>query len=86
MRISNSLFDTLKWIALNFVPALEVLVLTLGKIWGLPYYAEIGATIAAIGVFLAAILKVSTVTYLKDKESGIVFEDEDTEIDDSIEE
>lgn len=66
MRISNKTYDTLKWIAVNFIPAFEVLILALGKIWSIPYYTEIGATVAAIGVFLAAILGVSTKAYLND--------------------
>lgn len=63
MRISNETYDGIKWVALNLIPALEVLILTVGKIWELPYYTEIGATIAAIGVFLAAIIGVSSKTY-----------------------
>lgn len=61
--MSNETYDRLKWVALVFIPALEVLILTVGKIWGLPYYSEIGATIAAFGLFLAAILKRSSDDY-----------------------
>ena len=61
--MSNSTYDRLKWVALAFCPALEVLVLTIGKIWSLPYYAEIGATIAAIGLFIAACLGVASKNY-----------------------
>ena len=60
MNMSNKTYDTIKWIALSFIPAMEVLILTVGKIWGLPYYAEIGATVAAGGIFLAAIIKKSS--------------------------
>lgn len=66
MRISNETYDGIKWVALNLIPALEVLILTVGKIWELPYYTEIGATIAAIGVFLAAIIGVSSRNYYED--------------------
>lgn len=66
MRLSDGTYDKLKWIALAFIPALEVLILTVGKIWGLPYYDNIGATVAAIGVFLAAIIGVSSKTYYED--------------------
>lgn len=65
MKLSNELFDMLKWIALNALPALEVLVLTIGKIWGLPYYAEIGASIAAFAVFLSTLLGISSRNYYK---------------------
>ena len=63
MNISNKTYDFLKWFALAFLPALEGLILTVGKIWGLPYYTEIGATVAAFGVFLAVIIKVSCKAY-----------------------
>ena len=60
MKLSNRTYDTLKWIALVVIPAAATLVLTVGKIWGLPYYDNIGATISAIGLFIAAIIGVSS--------------------------
>lgn len=66
MKLSNISYDRLKWFALVFIPAFEVLILTLGKIWGIPYYSEIGASVAALGVFLAAILGVSSRAYYKE--------------------
>lgn len=46
IKISNTTYDRLKWFALVFIPAFEVLILTLGKIWGIPYYSEIGSEAA----------------------------------------
>ena len=69
MRLPNGAYDKIKWVALAFIPALEVLILTVGKIWGLPYYDNIAATIAAVGVFLAAIIGVSSKTYYEDLET-----------------
>lgn len=66
MKLSNISYDRMKWFALVFIPAFEVLILTLGKIWGIPYYSEIGASVAALGVFLAAILGVSSRSYYKE--------------------
>ena len=66
MKLSNTNYDRLKWFALVFVPAFEVLILTLGKIWGVPYYSEIGASVAAVGVFLAALIGVSSKAYYKE--------------------
>lgn len=68
MKLSNKTYDTLKYIALVALPAVETLWLTLGKIWSFPYVIEIGATIAAIDVFLGALLKVSTDNYNKEAE------------------
>lgn len=61
--MSNNVYDRLKWIALIFIPSLETLILALGKIWAFPYYVEIGATVAAIGVFLGGLLGVSCYNY-----------------------
>lgn len=65
MKLSNISYDRMKWFALVFIPALEFLILTLGDIWGFAHYIEIGQTIAAIGVFLAALLGVSSKNYYK---------------------
>ena len=66
MRLSDGMYDKLKWFALAFIPAFEVLILTLGKIWAIPYYSEIGATVAAVGVFIAAIIGVTSKNYYED--------------------
>lgn len=66
MKLSNISYDRMKWFALVFIPAFEVLILTLGKIWGIQYYSEIGASVAAVGVFLAAILGVSSKRFYKE--------------------
>ena len=61
--MSNETYDVLKKVALIFLPALATLWLTVGKIWGLPYTSEIGATITAVSVFLGACLEVSSKNY-----------------------
>lgn len=63
MKMSNNTYDILKKIALIILPALATLWLTIGKIWGLPYTTEIGATITAVAVFLGACLEVSSKNY-----------------------
>ena len=70
MKLSNENYDRLKWIALVFLPAFEALVLTLGKIWGFPYYAEVGATAAAFGIFLAALLGISSKRYYEEEDDS----------------
>lgn len=77
MKLSNISYDRLKWFALVFIPAFEVLILTLGKIWGIPYYSEIGASVAALGVFLAAILGVSSRNYYQEIGEAIAEDEED---------
>lgn len=63
--MTNKMYDILKWIALVLLPAVQVLWLALGKVWEFPYLTEIGATIAAVDVFLGSILGVSGVKYSK---------------------
>lgn len=63
MLMSNETYDILKKVALYILPAIATLWLTLGKIWGIPYTAEIGATITAIDVFLGACLGISSKNY-----------------------
>ncbi len=67
MTMTNNLYDILKKVALIILPALATLWLTLGKIWGLPYTTEIGATITAIGVFIGACLEISSKNYWTEK-------------------
>lgn len=65
MKMSNKVFDFLKWIAILFLPALATLVAVVFKIWNLPYGPEISATITAVATFLGAILGVSHIQYKK---------------------
>ena len=65
MLMKNETYDVLKKVALIFLPALATLWLTVGKIWGLPYTTEFGATITAVAVFLGACLEVSSKNYYK---------------------
>lgn len=66
MTLSNKVYDTLKWIAQYFMPALATLWITLAKIWGLPYGTEIGATITGIDLFMGAVLGISSQNYKGD--------------------
>ena len=61
----SKIYDVLKWLVTVFLPALETLWLTIGDIWGLPYVVPIGATIAAIIAFSAALLGISSIQYKK---------------------
>lgn len=63
MLMDNKTYDILKKVALIFLPALATLWLTIGKIWGLPYTTEIGATITAVAVSLGACLEISSKNY-----------------------
>ena len=68
MKMSNKVYDVLKWIALILLPALGTLYFALAKIWEFPYAAEIVGTISAVDAFLGALLGISTAQYNKEKD------------------
>ena len=67
--MSNKVYDILKSIALVVLPALATLVIAVFEIWGLPYGAQIGATITAFATFLGAILTISSAKYKASKDN-----------------
>ena len=73
MKMSNKVYDILKYVAQIVLPALGTLYFALAKIWQFPYGAEIVGTITAVDAFLGALLKISTDQYnqeLKPPEMG----------------
>jgi hypothetical protein len=71
MKMSNKLYDVLKYIAQIVLPALGGLYFALAKIWGFPYGTEIVGTISAVDAFLGALLKISTDQYNKEQLEGL---------------
>ena len=67
MKISNKVYDVLKWIAQYLLPALGTLYFALSTIWGVPYGEQVVGTITAIDAFLGAILGISSATYYKNE-------------------
>ena len=65
MKLSNKMYDTLKWIAQYLLPAAGALYFALAGIWGLPYGEEIVGTVTAVDAFLGIILGISTAQYNK---------------------
>jgi hypothetical protein len=63
--MSNKTYDTLKKIAMYVLPAIATLVITVFKIWNIPYGEEIGATITAIDTALGVMLGISSANYSK---------------------
>ena len=75
MKLDNKTYDTLKYIALIALPALQVFWLTIGKIWNISYTVEIGATIGAVALLLGTLLGVSTKNYYDENETQMFNED-----------
>lgn len=65
MKMSNELFDILKWLCLIVFPALSTAIVVIFPLWGIPYADEISKTITAIATFIGACLGVSSVNYYK---------------------
>lgn len=65
MKLSNKMYDSLKWIAMYFLPAVGTLYFALAGIWNLPYGEQIVGSITAVDTFLGVILGISTIQYNK---------------------
>lgn len=65
MKMSNKVYDVMKWIAMYFLPAVGTLYFALAGIWGLPYGEQIVGTITAVDTFLGVILGISNAQYKK---------------------
>lgn len=70
MKLSNGVYNVLKWVALIGLPAISALYFALGSIWGFPYVEQIVGTIAALQTFLGAVLGISTAAYNKEARNG----------------
>ena len=68
MRMSDNVYDVLKWIAQYLLPASATLYFALANIWGFPYAEQVVGTISAIDTFLGVMLGISTIQYNKDNE------------------
>ena len=68
--MTNKVYDVLKWISVIVVPALVLLINTLGQIWNWEYTKEISMTVSAIGVFIGAVIQISSAKYNKGQEYG----------------
>ena len=65
MKMSNKLYDVLKWIALIALDAVGLFYSTISSIWGLPYGDQVLTTCTAIAVLLGTLIGVSSTQYKK---------------------
>lgn len=70
MKMSNAVYDVLKWIAQIFLPAVGTLYFALSRIWGLPFAEQIVGTITCVDAFLGAILQISSNQYYADLDNA----------------
>jgi len=67
MKMTDKMYNVLKWVAQILLPAVATLYFAIAQIWGLSYGEEIVGTITAIDAFLGALLGISTYQYNKDR-------------------
>lgn len=65
LKMNDTVYDVLKWVALIVLPAVATLYTTLAGIWGLPFAEQVPATVTAIDLFIGALLGLSNATYQK---------------------
>lgn len=70
MRLPDDVYRVLKWLGLIALPALATFYGVIGKVWDIPYTAEVVTTITAVATLIGALIGVSTVNYNKDKEGS----------------
>lgn len=66
MKMSNKVYDTLKWIAQILIPALGTLYFALASIWDLPAADKVVGTLTAVDTFIGVLLGISTMKYKED--------------------
>ena len=67
MKISDKLYDILKWICMICIPSLATAYVGLAAVWGWPYAEEVAKTAAVVCTLLGALLGISTAQYYKEK-------------------
>lgn len=63
--LDSKIYDILKWLALICLPAVAVLVSTLGQIWGWADAEKITLTINACALCMGALIGISSYQYNK---------------------
>lgn len=65
MKMTNKVYDILKWVAQVVLPALATLYITVAAIWKLPCVEQVVGTITAIDTFIGVVLGISSAQYNK---------------------
>ena len=65
MKISNKLYDVLKWVALIALDATGIFYSTISNVWNLPYGDEVLKTCAALSLLIGTLIGVSSINYKK---------------------
>lgn len=66
MKLSNKVYDILKWIALIALDAVGLFYNTIATIWQLPLGDEVLSTCTALSVLLGTLIGISSANYKKE--------------------
>lgn len=61
--MKNKTYDFWKRVAMYYLPAIATALITIFKIWNIPYGEEAGATIMALDTMLGVFLGISSANY-----------------------
>lgn len=59
MKLSDNVYNFLKWLALLALPGLATFYGIIGKTWDLPYTAEIVTTLSALATLVGTLIGIS---------------------------
>lgn len=65
-NLSNRAYDTIKWFVTVATPAFIVLYETLAVVWSWSGYEKVTLTVAAVALFLGALINLSSKKYTKE--------------------
>lgn len=65
MKISNKLYDILKWVCLIACPAIIAFLTTIFTLYKIPGVEVVTGTIAAVATLIGALIGISSVNYSK---------------------
>ena len=67
MKLSDKTYDTLKWLAIYFIPSLATFIGVVGIAIQWQYTAIVETIVSAFGAFIAGCIKMSVAEYEKAK-------------------
>jgi hypothetical protein len=68
MKMSNKLYDILKWVALVALDAIGYFYQEIAGVWSLPFGDEVLKTCVALSILIGALIGVSSAQYKKNGE------------------
>lgn len=70
MKLSNKLYDVLKWLALVAFDAVGIAYQSLAAVWGFPYGDEVLKTCTIVSVLIGTLIGVSAIKYNKEVQNN----------------